>query len=143
MRIPNELEPLPNINIVPMIDVIFAVLAFLIMSSLFLTRADQLSVDLPEANQAIAPRQEQIVVSLDAQGRLAVDGVLTSPTELSSRIEAVVRPLNQQGTPPVIVVSADRAVSHGDVVSLMDQLQTIEGIRGLAIATQPSRDLQE
>jgi len=48
MRLPDEPEIPTAINIVPMIDVIFAILAFFIMSTLFLTRSEGLSVNLPQ-----------------------------------------------------------------------------------------------
>lgn len=137
LKLPDDLEPLPEINIVPMIDVTFAVMAFLIMSSLFLTRAEQLTVNLPEANRAIAQIQSQIVVSLDPRGRLAIDGVSVESDNLAEAMSNQVATLNKQGIQPIVMVSADQNVSHGNVVALMDQLQSLEGIGGLAIATQP------
>lgn len=139
LKLPDDLEPLPEINIVPMIDVTFAVMAFLIMSSLFLTRAEQLTVNLPEADSAIAQIQSQIVVSLDPRGRLAIDGVSVESDNLAEAVSNQVATLNKQGIQPIVMVSADQNVSHGNVVALMDQLQSLEGIGGLAIATQPPK----
>lgn len=140
LKLPDDLEPLPEINIVPMIDVIFAVLAFLIMSSLFLTRSEQLAVNLPEADRAIAQVQSQIIVSLTPQGQLAVDGVATDADRLLDTVSEQVTVLNRQNIRPTLIVSADQRADHGDVVALMDQLQGLEGIGGLAIATQPSEE---
>lgn len=140
LKLPDDLEPLPEINIVPMIDVIFAVLAFLIMSSLFLTRSEQLAVNLPEADRAIAQIQSQIIVSLTPQGQLAVDGVATDADRLLDTVSEQVTVLNRQNIRPTLIVSADQRADHGDVVALMDQLQGLEGIGGLAIATQPSEE---
>lgn len=137
LKLPDDLEPLPEINIVPMIDVTFAVMAFLIMSSLFLTQSEQLAVNLPEADSAIAQIQTQLIVSLTPQGQLAVDGVPTDRDNLVAQVTAQVAALNRQNIRPTLIVSADQEVDHGDVVALMDQLQGIEGIGGLAIATQP------
>lgn len=52
MRLPEEPDLPPQINIVPMIDVIFAILTFFILSSLFLTRLEGIPVNLPKAGTA-------------------------------------------------------------------------------------------
>lgn len=140
LKLPDDVEPLPEINIVPMIDVIFAVLAFLIMSSLFLTRSEQLAVNLPEADRAISQIQSQIIVSLTPQGQLRVDGIPTESDDLIETVSNQVTELNRQNIRPTLIVSADQNASHGNVVALMDRLQGIEGIGGLAIATQPPDD---
>jgi len=140
LKLPDDVEPLPEINIVPMIDVIFAVLAFLIMSSLFLTRSEQLAVNLPEADSAIAQIQSQIIISLTPQGQLAVDGIAIAPEELVDTVSAQVTVSNRQNVRPILIVSADQKTDHGDVVALMDQLQGLEGIGGLAIATRPPEE---
>ncbi|MGB3492953.1 MAG: biopolymer transporter ExbD [Elainellaceae cyanobacterium] len=142
LNLPDDLEPLPDINIVPMIDVIFAVLAFLIMSSLFLTRSEQLAVNLPEADRAISQLQSQIIISLTPQGQLRVDGMSTTPDDLVDTVSNQVIGLNRQNIRPTLIVSADQDASHGEVVALMDQLQGIEGIGGLAIATQPTEEAE-
>jgi len=52
MRLPDEPELPTQINIVPMIDVIFAILTFFIISTLYLTRSQGLPVNLPSAKTA-------------------------------------------------------------------------------------------
>ncbi len=52
MRLPDEPDMPSQINIVPMIDVIFAILTFFIMSTLYLTRSEGLPVNLPTASSA-------------------------------------------------------------------------------------------
>jgi biopolymer transport protein ExbD len=131
MRLPNEPEPPFQINIVPMIDVIFAILTFFIMSTLFLTRSEGLPVNLPEASTAEAQASEQLVVTLDKAGTLALN---RQPIQLEALISEVQsRALTNQQ--PVVVINADEAVSHGQVIAVMDRLRSIEGVR-LAIATQ-------
>lgn len=51
-RTVDEADIPPQINIVPMIDVIFAILTFFIMSTLFLGRFEGLAVSLPQAQTA-------------------------------------------------------------------------------------------
>lgn len=131
MRLPNEPEPPRQINIVPMIDVIFAILTFFIISSLFLTRSEGLPVNLPSAVTSEVQQQRQLVITIDRQGQLFLD---QQPIQLDT-LEAQVRDRMAAGESPILVINADLQVSHGQVVAVMDRLRTIPGAR-LAIATQ-------
>ena len=60
-----------QINIVPMIDVIFAILTFFVMSTLFLTRSEGLPVNLPQASTASKPSQPlKVTLTVDKDGKL-------------------------------------------------------------------------
>jgi biopolymer transport protein ExbD len=131
MRLPEEPDQPSQINIMPMIDVIFAILTFFIMSTLFLTRSEGLPVNLPGATTAQTQLQQQVVVAVDRQGSLTLN---RQPLDLS-QLETQVRSLMTSGTLPLVVIDADQDVSHGRVVEVMDRLRTIEGIR-LAIGTE-------
>jgi biopolymer transport protein ExbD len=131
MRLPNEPEPPFQINIVPMIDVIFAILTFFIMSTLFLTRSEGLPVNLPKAGTSEAQTQKQVVVTIDRQGNLALD---RQPIQLDT-LESQLRALVAADKQPLVVINADENVTHGKVVAVMDRVRGIEGAR-LAIATK-------
>lgn len=132
MRLPNESDRPFQINIVPMIDVIFAILTFFIMSTLFLTRSEGLPVNLPEAGTSERQgQQNQWVVTIDAAGNLALNREEMSLDAIDAQIRALAL-TNQQ---PFVVINADEAVNHGKVVAVMDRLRAIEGVR-MAIATQ-------
>jgi len=131
MRLPEEPDLPPQINIVPMIDVIFAILTFFIMSTLYLSRSEGLPVNLPKAVTAQTQSQSQIVVTIDAQGQLALNRQPTQLSDLQSRVKA----LMGSKQPALVVINADERVSHGKVVTVMDQLRQIPGVR-LAIAAQ-------
>ncbi|NJP08311.1 MAG: biopolymer transporter ExbD [Leptolyngbyaceae cyanobacterium RU_5_1] len=131
MRLPDEPDLPFQINIVPMIDVIFAILTFFIVSSLFLGRSTGLPVDLPKAASAQNQTANPLTVTLDQQGRLSLNKQPIQPNELQPRLRALV------GTQSVLVVlNADQRVSHGQVVAVMDQLRQIPGVR-MAIAAKP------
>jgi biopolymer transport protein ExbD len=131
MRLPTEPDPPSQINIVPMIDVIFAILTFFVMSSLYLTRSEGLPVNLPAASTAQSQTVNQLVVTIDRQGNLFLN---RQPLQLN-QLEATVRSQLEAGQAPVVVIDADAEVNHGAVVTVMDQLRTIEGVR-LAIGTR-------
>jgi len=131
MRLPSEPDPPPSINIVPMIDVIFAILTFFVLSTLFLTRSEGLPVNLPGSATADLQPQEQTVVTIDAAGNLSLN---RQPTTLDT-LESQVRQQTAEGNSPLVVINADKAVPHGQVVAVMDRLRAIPAVR-LAIATE-------
>ena len=131
MRLPDEPDRPPQINIVPMIDVIFAILVYFIVSSLFLTRSEGLPVNLPQAETVQRQESKQITVSLDSEGTLTVGD---RPTELN-RLKTEVENLLKTEQTQVVVISADKVVDHGDVVDVLDRLRQIPQIQ-LAIAAK-------
>lgn len=131
MRLPDEPDIAPQINILPMIDVIFAILTFFIMSTLFLTRSEGLSVNLPKAGTAQTQASTRITVTLDKQGKLALN---RKPIQLAN-LEADVRKLIEPNQESLVVLNADQGVNHGQVVEVMDRLRRIKEAK-LAIAAQ-------
>lgn len=131
MNIPEEADEIPQINIVPMIDVIFAILTFFIMSSLFLTRSEGLPVNLPKAQTAQSQQQSKIAVTVDAQGNVFLNRQPTTVQDLPAKIKAMM----PNGSEALVVVNADEKVPHGEVITVMDQLRTIEGVK-MGISTR-------
>lgn len=131
MRLPDEPENVAAINIVPMIDVIFAILTFFIMSTLFLTRSQGLPVNLPKASTTQTQRASPITVTLDREGRMAVNRQPADLATLDSRLTALIKP-NQEA---VVILNADEQVYHGQVIAVMDRVRRIPGAK-LAIAAQ-------
>ena len=131
MRLPDEPDRPPQINIVPMIDVIFAILVYFIVSSLFLTRSEGLPVNLPQAETVQLQKTKQITVSLDREGTLTVGNQPTQLAQLKTTVENLIK--TEQTT--VVVIKADKVVEHGQVVDVLDQLRQIPQAK-LAIAAQ-------
>lgn len=130
MHLPEDPDPPVTINIVPMIDVVFAVLAFFILSSLFLTRNEGLPVALPGAETAETQAQKQVVVTLNAEGEVFVGNRAVTDEQLLEAIQTL-GTLTNGG---LVVIRADASVSHGRVVAVMDRLRSLPGVQ-LAIAT--------
>ncbi len=131
MRIPDEPESIPQINIVPLIDVTFAILTFFIVSSLSLSKSEGLPVNLPKASTSqVQDSPAKITVTLDAQGKFMVDKKLVS----LDQIESTVRQVMGSNPSALIVLNADKSVYHGNVVEVMDRLRRIKGAK-LGIAT--------
>ena len=90
MRLPDEPEMPSQINIVPMIDVIFAILTFFIISTLYLTRSQGLPVNLPKAGTAQSQNSTPIAVTIDEKGNLALNRKSTNLEALESQVEALI-----------------------------------------------------
>ncbi|BAU40269.1 ExbD/TolR family protein [Leptolyngbya sp. O-77] len=131
MNIPDEADDIPPINIVPMIDVIFAILTFFIMSSLFLTRSEGLPVNLPKAQTAQSQQQTRITVTIDQSGEVFVDRQSVSVDDLAAQIKSQMG--NQSEA--LVVINADEKVEYGSVITVMDRLRTVEGVK-VGVSTQ-------
>ena len=133
MRLPEEQETVFQINIVPMIDVIFALLAFFILSTLFLTRAEGLPVNLPSAVTAEQQLQTDLTVTINNQGEIFLNRQSVKLENLRTAVQAEMKSARQA----LVTINADERINHGRVVAVMDQLRTLEGVR-LGIATKPN-----
>lgn len=131
MFFPEESDDEFELNIVPMIDVIFAILTFFIISSLYLTRSEALPVNLPKAVSAEVQERTRITVTVESSGDIALNREAIALENLQSSV----RNLMGETQESVIVINADEAVSHGQVIAVMDELRVIEGVT-LGIATE-------
>jgi biopolymer transport protein ExbD len=131
MRLPDEPDSIPQINIVPLIDVTFAILTFFIVSSLSLSKSEGLPVNLPKASTSqVQDSPAKITVTIDAQGKFMVDKKSVN----LDQIESTVRQVMGSNPSALIVLNADKSVYHGNVVEVMDRLRRIKGAK-LGIAT--------
>lgn len=137
MQLPEEESRPLTINMVPMIDVIFSILAFFILSTLFLTPMEGVNVKLPEAVTAEEQEQSALRISIDRRGDIRFQ-------EKTVALEGLVQVLQgaRQDNQDLVIIQADLAVEHGRVVAVMDQLRQLPELR-LAIATVPPSDPNE
>jgi len=127
-----------QINIVSAIDVIFAILAFFIISSLFLTRNEGLPVNLPQAQSSQVQQETRITVSVTADGEIRVDEDGVTLEALQDRVRQQMAEVDTT----LVVLNADEAIPHGQAIAIMDRLRQIENLR-MAIATQSHRNPSE
>jgi biopolymer transport protein ExbD len=119
-----------KIDILPMIDIIFSILAFLIISSLYLTRVETVSVELPKASNSITQNKKFVNISIDKGGNLFINKKRTRLQEMKVK---VVNLTNKNKN--LVVLNADKNVSHGYVISVLDVLRSIDGLK-IAISTK-------
>lgn len=124
----------PDVNLTPMIDVVFLLLLFFMVSTSFI-RESSLKVDLPEATgQALTERQAPIDIVINAEGQFIIDEVtLLKPdnTQLEGQLKKAVGDTQD----PHIIISADADTDYQHIVSAMDVAQQL-GYTRLTLATR-------
>lgn len=127
-----------SINLTPLIDVVFLMLIFFMVSTTF-ERHAELHIDLPRADTAQEEqRREVIELAIDAQGRYFLNGrelVNTRPETLQSALTQVTE--GDASLP--LIIRADASTPHQSVVTAMDVAARL-GIARLSIATTSERD---
>ena len=118
-----------KIDILPMIDIIFSILAFLIISSLYLTRVETVSVELPKASNSIKQNNKFVNISIDKSGNLFINKNSIKFQDLKDNVVNLV-----DESKNLVVLNADKNISHGYVISVLDVLRSIDGLK-LAIST--------
>ena len=110
-----------DINLASLIDVVFVVLLFFVVTTPF-TRATQLRVELPEASSAEQPPADQgklVEITISADGVYSVNNHLLPKSDLATLTEAIERESGGDTTLP-LAISADGKTPHQAVVTAMD-----------------------
>jgi len=127
-------QPMEIKNVLPLLDVLFALLTFFVLSALFLNRTEGLPVDLPKAqSSSIQKIPARATLSVNDKMEIFLNKEKIGITEVGDRVKQLLEP-NQD---LVVVLNADRSVQHGDVIQIMDQLRQIPRVK-MAIATKSS-----
>tara|TARA_B100001989_G_C24528549_1_gene460156 strand:- start:57 stop:458 length:402 start_codon:yes stop_codon:yes gene_type:complete len=124
-------EDFPQINILPMIDIIFVILSFFIISSLYLVRLETIPVDLPNAETANQEKDSVIVITLDLEDRIFIDDKLLDISLVNNEILSKIKNTNNRK----IIIRADKNVKYGKVISILDILRKLEGIK-IGVSTE-------
>ena len=119
-----------KIDILPMIDIIFAILSFLIISSLYLSRVDSIPIDLPKASSSLRQDRKFINIFIDKSGRIFLN---KKEIILEDIIVSISNLINARKN--LVVLHADKDASHGEVINVLDLLRSIDGLK-IAISTK-------
>lgn len=127
----NASQPISEINVTPLVDVMLVLVIILIVTAPLLTH--QVKLNLPKAKTEAATVQHPIVISLTHDGQLFLDATPILATDLRARLEQLVA----TGNPPVVELRADQKLEYQQVVQIMALVQNA-GINKLAFLTEPS-----
>ncbi|AOS79491.1 MULTISPECIES: ExbD/TolR family protein [Hydrogenophaga] len=126
----------PEINLIPFIDILLVVLIFLVLTTTY-SKFTELQVNLPTAD-AEAPKQnpKEIVVTVGADGRYAVNRTVLEGTSVEL-VASALQASAPEGQDTVVVISADAAATHQAVINVMDAARRA-GLVQITFATQQS-----
>jgi len=127
----SRLERSPKLMIIPMIDIIFFLLVFFMMSTLYMVEQKSIPVNLPQAAVAQTDLEKPIAVTITETGKVLVDQEELPVEVLAKRMQIEVARKSDLG----VVLRTDRHTEHGRVVAVLDELKQA-GIRRIAIATE-------
>lgn len=119
-----------QLNITPLIDVVFILLIFFMLTSNFLIE-EGLDVSLPDASSAQQLNEQFKTIGIDAAGVIHVDGRIVSIAELETRVAAVLNENRDQG----FIIKSDQAVHVALLVQVIDALKR-SGASNLTIQTE-------
>ena len=113
-----------SINILPMIDIIFAILSFFIISSLYLTKIDSIEVNLPKSSTAVREQNKPQIITIDNNEK-----IYFKSNEISLKnISELIRTNLENFEVPIVILRADASVKHGFIVNVLDELRKIENL---------------
>jgi biopolymer transport protein ExbD len=128
----------PEINFIPLIDVLLVILIFLMVTTTY-QRVAELQITLPEADaDQMKQRPKEINVGIDAQGRYVIDKAVFN----FSTVQALADTLRRAGgdaKDPVVIINADAQATHQSVIHVMEAARQA-GLIHITFATQsPAR----
>ncbi|MBC7196476.1 MAG: biopolymer transporter ExbD [Deferribacterales bacterium] len=105
-----------EINMTPLIDVVFLLLIFFMVSTTFVY-TNSLKVNLPKAKGESVETKKNINIVITKQGVITVDGQQVSKLTFSAKLKE----LYNKNPNATVIIQADRDSRHGDVVFVMDE----------------------
>jgi biopolymer transport protein ExbD len=132
MRIQRRSIKKARIEIIPMIDTIFFLLVFFMISTLSMSQFKGMPVNLPKAAAGQQAPAESAAITIDKDGRLFLNQQAIDKADLA---EALRQELSKNAE-MLVVINADDAVQHGQVVEVMDVARGAN-VAKMAIAVKP------
>ncbi len=127
----------PEINLIPLIDVLLVILIFLMVTTTY-ARYSELKINLPTAAGEASPKKPQTIqVAVDALGHYQVNekNVASSTEALSVAMAGIAKGNSEM----VVVINADSKATHQSVINIMEAARRT-GLARITFATQSSDD---
>jgi biopolymer transport protein ExbD len=131
LEIDSELDDV-QIQIIPLIDVIFCILTFFILAVLKMKTSQSLNIDNPKAQSNTTQPAERLIISLDPSGQTYLG---QQPADRNS-LAAEVRKYLDSKPNGTVVLNASQYASYSDVIWILGELRQVGGSR-IALATAP------
>ena len=133
----NRLRDEPEINFIPLIDVLLVILIFLMVTTTY-QRVAELQITLPEADaDQMKQRPREINVGIDTQGQYVIDRSVFPFTSVAALGEALAR-ASGGAKDAVVIVNADANATHQSVIHVMEAARQV-GLIHITFATQTTK----
>lgn len=118
---------MPEVNLIPMMDVIMTILTFFIIVSMTLTNFQSIDILLPRTQSGVNQQEpaEPLIIGLNQQGQILLEGNSIRGDRLSQQIVTYL----QQNPEGVVVLTADQQVPYQEVIQLLGTLKQLGGER--------------
>lgn len=127
----------PQINLTPLIDVVFLLLIFFMVSTTF-TRESEITIDLPEASgEPLTTEKFVVEISIDGQGRYFINQQRVIDTQAST-LKRALRLVIKNKSELQLIISADKNTPHQAVITAMDAARQL-GLLHLTFATKQAQ----
>jgi biopolymer transport protein ExbD len=129
----------PQLNLTPMIDVVFLLIIFFMVGSRFSEIEQQFDIELPTATplQTMSRQPDPLVVTVSSDGQISVGGRIVTPTELRTELQSAVKAWADQ---PVLI-RGDGEGRYQSVIDVMNLCHDLK-IRKFSLAFQPETQSQ-
>ncbi|TWH47443.1 biopolymer transporter ExbD [Sporomusa sp. KB1] len=124
-------ERQPKLMIIPMIDIIFFLLVFFIMSTLYMVDQQTIPVNLPQAASAQSDKPRSVAIAVTKEGRILFEQEDVPLELLKKRVQLEM----SKQSDLVFILRSDKAAEYGKVVAVLDELK-LAGAQRVAIATE-------
>ncbi|MBN2442509.1 MAG: biopolymer transporter ExbD [Spirochaetales bacterium] len=132
MRFSRRLKPEVNINLVPMIDVVFQLVIFFMVSTTFIVNPG-ISVVLPGSTTSEPVAMTKLVVSIVSRNEIYFNSVRYDLEGIDQALSEITEPEKNQIK--TVIIEGDRAISYELMVNVLDILRK-HGFKGVNLRTR-------
>jgi biopolymer transport protein ExbD len=129
----------PEINFIPLIDVLLVIVIFLMVSTTF-TQQKQLKITLPSANPTAAAgnKSKTMLVSINDQGVYSIDQRILETSDVTSLSQELKMAAADSTEQPTLLINADAKATHQSVVNILEAARIAE-LNKISFLTQASK----
>ncbi len=120
-----------QINILPMIDIIFVILSFFIISSLYLVKLESIPLNLPKAETSKNELNDPIIVSMDIEGKIYINKNYSDKKSFEFDLKKLISKKDKN----FILIRADKEIRYGEFIYVLDILRKYKNLR-IAVSTE-------
>ena len=123
-----------QINILPMIDIIFVILSFFIISSLYLVKLESIPLDLPKAETSKNELNDPIIVSMNIEGKIYINKNYSDKKSFEFDLKKLISKKDKN----FILIRADKEIRYGEFIYVLDILRKYKNLK-IAVSTEPNQ----